>query len=328
MLATVFTMVLGELVPKGIAIARPEASARALARPAAAYASIFGPVIRFFNAAADWTVRRLGVEPPDELSSVRSLEELELLVQSSSEGGELPPAAFDVLRRAFRFGEKTAADALVPRVDVRWISADATVDALVELAVATGHSRFPVCGADLDDVVGIVHVKDVYGLPHDDRATTPVRVLGAVPWVVPETAELADLLSDFRRLGTHLAVVVDEYGGTAGILTLEDVLEELVGEIDDEYDPAPPQLTAVLPSGDVELPGTLHPDEVAEACGFQIPDGPYETLAGFVLARLGRIPDVGEAFDEGGWRLEVTEMDRLRVASVRLTAPHDRAAQL
>jgi CBS domain containing-hemolysin-like protein len=321
LLATVFQMVLGELVPKGVAIAKPELAARALARPAAAYASVFGPLIRFFNSAADSTVRRLGVEPAEELSSVRSLEELELLIESTGEGGELAPEAYDVLRRAFRFGEKTAADALVPRVDVRWIAADADVDALVELAVATGHSRFPVCGADLDDVVGVVHVKDVYGLPHEDRGDTAVTAIAVPPWVVPETAELADLLAQFRRLGSHQAVVVDEYGGTAGILTLEDVLEELVGEIDDEYDPAPPRLTTVLPSGDVELPGTLHPDEVAEACGFEIPDGPYETLAGFMLARLGRIPVPGDVVNAAGWRLEVTEMDRLRVAAVRLTAP-------
>jgi CBS domain containing-hemolysin-like protein len=320
-LATVFQMVIGELVPKGVAIARPEQSARALARPAAVYSSVFGPLIRFFNAAADATVRRLGVEPPEELSSVRSIEELELLVESSGEGGELAPEAYEVLRRAFRFGAKTAADALVPRVDVRWVAADDTIDALVELAVATGHSRFPVCGADLDDVVGTVHVKDVYGLPHDARRRLPVTAIAVPAWVVPETADLTDLLADFRRLGTHQAVVVDEYGGTAGVLTLEDVLEELVGEIDDEYDPAPSPLTTVRPSGDVELPGTLHPDEVAEACGFEIPEGPYETLAGFVLARLGRIPSPGDAFESGGWRLEVTEMDRLRVAAVLLSAP-------
>jgi len=320
-LATVFQMVIGELVPKGIAIARPEQSARALARPAAVYSSVFGPVIRFFNTAADATVRRLGVDPPEELSSVRSIEELELLVESSGAGGELAPEAYEVLRRAFRFGAKTAADALVPRVDVRWMAADDRIDALVELAVATGHSRFPVCGADLDDVVGTVHVKDVYGLPHEARRRLPVTAIAVPAWVVPETADLTDLLADFRRLGTHQAVVVDEYGGTAGVLTLEDVLEELVGEIDDEYDPAPSPLTTVRPSGDVELPGTLHPDEVAEACGFEIPEGPYETLAGFVLARLGRIPSPGDAFEWGGWRLEVTEMDRLRVAAVLLSAP-------
>jgi CBS domain containing-hemolysin-like protein len=321
LLATVFQMVIGELVPKGVAIARPERSARMLARPAAVYASLFGPLIRFFNGAANATVRRLGVDPAEELSSVRSLEELELLIESSSQGGELPREAFEVLRRAFRFGEKTAADALVPRVDVRWIAAEAPVEAVVELAVATGHSRFPVCRADLDDVVGIVHVKDVFGLPHEERRQAAVTTITVPAWVVPETADLTDLLTDFRRVGSHQAIVVDEYGGTAGILTLEDVLEELVGEIDDEYDPAPPRLTNVLPAGEIELPGTLHPDEVAEACGFEIPEGPYETLAGFVLARLGRIPSVGDGFEAAGWRLEVTDMDRLRVAAVRLRAP-------
>ena len=249
MLATVFQMVVGELVPKGVAIARPEPSARALARPAAVYASVFGPVIRFFNAAADATVRRLGVEPTEELSSVRSLEELELLVQSSRGGGELPPEAYEVLRRAFRFGDEDGgrrARAAGRRALGR--PPTTTVDALVELAVATGHSRFPVCGADLDDVVG--------DRARQGRVRPPARRAGddagdgdrrRRPWVVPETADLADLLADFRRLGTHQAVVVDEYGGTAGVLTLEDVLEELVGEIDDEYDPAPPPLTAVLP---------------------------------------------------------------------------------
>jgi CBS domain containing-hemolysin-like protein len=150
-----------------------------------------------------------------------------------------------------------------------------------------------------------------------------VSTIAGEAWVVPESADLADLLADFRRLGTHLAVVVDEYGGTAGVLTLEDVLEELVGEIDDEHD-APllqPRLAVVLPAGTHELPGTLHPDEVADACGFQMPDGPYETLAGFVLERLGRIPEPGDGFDDDGWHLEVVEMDRLRVASVRLVAP-------
>ncbi len=163
-------------------------------------------------------------------------------------------------------------------------------------------------------------MKDVYGLPYAERGERPVTDIAGPAWVVPESADLVDLLPDFRRLGTHLAVVVDEYGGTAGILTLEDVLEELVGEIDDEHD-VPLRLTAVLPSGAYELPGTLHPDEVADACGYRIPDGPYETLAGFVLDRLGRIPEPGDGFDDDGWHLEVAEMDRLRVAGVRNTAP-------
>jgi CBS domain containing-hemolysin-like protein len=319
-LATVFQMVIGELAPKSLAIARPERSARLLAPAAAAYGQLFGPLIRLFNNAANRAVRRMGIEPTEELTAVRSLEELEFLIRSSGEEGTLAPEAYSVLRRALRFEEKTAADALVPRVDVEWIAADATVAELVTRAVETGRSRFPVCGADLDDVVAVVHVKDVYRLPYEERAARPVTDIAGAPWVVPESADLADLLPDFRRLGTHLAIVVDEYGGTAGILTLEDVLEELVGEIDDEHD-APIRLSTLLPSGVYELPGTLHPDEVADACGYGIPEGPYETLAGFVLDRLGRIPEPGDGFEDGGWQVRVAEMDRLRVASVRLTAP-------
>jgi CBS domain containing-hemolysin-like protein len=320
-LATVFQMVVGELVPKAIAIARPDRSARVLAPFAAVYGRLFGPLIRLFNGAANRAVRRFGIEPVDELTSVRSLEELEYLIRSSGEEGTLAPEAYSLVRRALRFEDKTAADALVPRVDVVWVDADASVADLVALAVETGRSRFPVCRNDLDDVLGVVHVKDVYRLPYDHRATTPVSEIAVDAWVVPEVAELGDLLDDFRRLGTHLALVVDEYGGTAGVLTLEDVLEELVGEIDDEHDAAPPRLSAVLPTGTHELPGTLHPDEVADACGFDVPEGPYETLAGFVVDRLGCIPEAGARFEHDGWHLEVVEMDRRRVALVRLSAP-------
>jgi len=320
-LATVFQMVVGELVPKSLAIARPERTARGLAPAAAAYGRVFGPAIRVSNDAANAAVRRLGIEPAEELTGIRSLEELEFLIRSSGEEGEVAPEAVAVLRRALRFGDKTAADALVPRVDVVSVAADSTVAEVVALAVTSGRSRFPVCGADLDDVVGVVHVKDVYRLPHAERGERSVTEIMSAPWVVPETADLPALLADFRGSGNHLAVVVDEYGGTAGILTLEDILEELVGEIDDEHDlPAPP-LSAVLPAGTHELPGTLHPDEVDEACGLRIPEGPYETLAGFVLDRLGRIPEPGDAFDHDGWHVEVVEMDRHRVATVRLVAP-------
>jgi CBS domain containing-hemolysin-like protein len=323
LLATVFQMVVGELIPKGIAIARPERTAWALTPAAVAYSRVFGPVIRLFNAAADWTTRRLGVEPAQELASVRSLDELEYLIRSSGEGGTLNPESYSVLRRAMRFGSKTAADALVPRVDVEWLTTEASAADLVATSLRTGHSRFPVCRDDLDDVAGVVHVKDVYRVPYARRPDTSVSTIATEAFVVPETADLADLLARFRQLGTHLAVVVDEYGGTAGVLTLEDVLEELVGEIEDEYDPRPQPLSHILPAGVFELPGTLHPDEVYEACGLRLPDGPYETLAGFVLAELGAIPLPGARLVRDGWTIEVTEMDRLRIATVRLVAPDD-----
>jgi CBS domain containing-hemolysin-like protein len=322
LLVTVVSMVVGELIPKNLAVARPEQTAYVLGRPAAMYGTIFGPVIRLLNGAANWTVRRLGIEPKEELTAVRSLEELELLIRSSGEEGSLDPDAFRLLNRTLRFQDKTAADALVPRTAVTAVAPDEAVTELVEVAVGTGFSRFPVCrNRDLDDVVGVVHVKDVYRLPADDRSDVAVSTIMVEPFVVPESKELDDLLVELRQSGSHLAVVVDEYGGTAGIITLEDVLEEIVGDIADEYDRGGQPLTTIRPTGEYLLPGTLHPDEVLDATGLAIPEGDYETLAGFVLDRLGRIPGVGDDVEVDGWRLEVADMDRLRVAAVRLTAP-------
>ena len=316
--ATVVSMVVGELVPKSIAIARPRPTAYALAGPMVLVTRVLGPVISLLNDAANWTVRRFGIEPQEELTSVRSLQELELLIRSSGEEGTLEPEALTLLTRSLRFGEKDAADALVPRPSVTSVPIDETVAGLASKAVTTGHSRFPVVGADLDDVRGVVHVKDVYRVPFAERASTSVEEIMAPAFVVPETRDLADLLVDLRRMGTHLAVVVDEHGGTAGIITLEDVLEEIVGEIDDEHDRPVHRLTVLERSGEWLLDGSLHPDEVFDACGLRMPDGDYETLAGFVLDELGRIPEVGEGFEHEGWRIEVASRDRLRVASVRL----------
>ena len=321
-LVTVGSMVVSELIPKNVAIARAERTAKKLSRSMLIYVTVFGPLIRLLNRAANATVRRLGIEPQEELTSVRSLEELELLIRSSGEEGTLDAGAFTLLTRALRFNDKTAADALVPRVQVTAVGPDDTIAELTTTAVRTGYSRFPVCRNDLDDVVGTVHVKDVYRLPIDRRSTATVADVMTEPFVVPELRNLGSLLLELRT-GSHLAIVVDEYGGTAGIITIEDVLEEIVGDIDDEYDPAAPALTRVLPAGIYELPGTLHLDEVWEACGLEIPEGDYETLAGFVLDRLGRIPQRGDAFLFHGWHLEVVDMDRRRVAKVRLTAPEE-----
>lgn len=324
LLVTVVSMVLGELIPKNLAIARADRVAAALARPMFAYGTVFGPLIRALNAAANGAVRRFGIEPKEELTAVRSLEELALLINSSGEKGTLDADRFRLLTRTLRFNEKIAAEALVPRLGVASVGPDDLIPDLVAKSVATGFSRFPMCreqGGDLDDLVGVVHVKDVYRVPPEDRATTSVAAVVVEPFVVPETIPLARLLVEMRTGNHHLAVVVDEYGGTAGIITLEDVLEEIVGEIDDEYDRASSPLPEVPPSGTSELPGTMHPDEVSDATGFEVPDGAYETLAGFVLDRLGRIPEPGDRFAHHGWWVEAATMDRRRVATVRLTAP-------
>lgn len=318
-IATVAQMVLGELIPKTYAISRPLRSALVVAPPMRVYSVVFGPVIRMLNGAADWTVRRLGIEPTEELSSVRSMSELELLFASSAEMGTLDRKASRLLRRSIRFGRKTAADVLVPRIAIETVQVDETADDLVRRSRHTGYSRFPVYGADVDDIRGVVHIKQVHPIPLPDRATTTVGELMNPAVVVPETRELADLLVDIQHSRSHLVVVVDEYGGTEGIVTLEDLVEEIVGDIADEYD-RPTDLTVVEQPGEYLLGGTLHLDEVYDVCGLEVPEGGYETLAGFVLDRLGHVPDgPGDSVVHDGWRLEVEEMDRLRIATVRVT---------
>lgn len=322
-LATVVQMIIGELMPKGLAIAHPEGTSRALAPFLRLYGTVFGPLIRALNGAANWTVRRLGMEPREELSRVRTLSELELLIAASEQEGTLAGSASTLLARSIRFGRKTAADALVPRTSVRALASDDTVADLVAASAETGHSRFPVFGADLDDIRGVVHVRAAHAVPQAERATTPVSSLMTEVLTVPESRELEDVLFDMRACRQHLAVVIDEYGGTAGIITLEDIVEEIVGEIDDEYDAPTPRLTRVRGPGEWVLSGTLHRDEVLDATGLELPEGEFDTLAGFVLDVLGHIPEVGEQLSWDGWTLTVVAMDRRRVAEVAIVGPSD-----
>lgn len=322
-LATVVQMIVGELVPKGLAVARPETTVYLLGPLVRIYGIIFGPLIRMLNGAANRTVRLLGIEPTEELSHVRTLSEMQILVSASSRGGVLDDSASQLLTRSIRFEGKSAEDVLVPRTAVTALQSSATVDALVEASVSTGHSRFLVYGEDLDDIVGTVHVRSVHAVPRAQRSTTLVSSLMRPMLELPESRDLADVLRDLRRARTHLAVVVDEYGGTAGIITLEDILEEIVGEIGDEHDRRMP--SAVVPGrrNEWSLPGGLHPDEVADQVGCVIPEGEYETFAGFLLDQLGHLPAVGEKVLWGDWSFEVVEMDRRRISQVtaRVTVP-------
>ncbi|HZK51893.1 MAG TPA: hemolysin family protein, partial [Actinomycetota bacterium] len=238
-LATATQMVIGELVPKNLALAKPVGLAMWISGPMRVANLATKPLIFFLNNSANWTVRRLGIEPQEELNSVRSLEEIELLIESSHHGGALDPAEFALLARSISFGEKDAEDALVPRTAVESIAEDDTLDDLVTRALATGHSRFPVTGRDIDDIVGMAHIKDIYRIPMEERPTTKVISIVQDAIVVPESRNLDSMLHEMRRTRKQLAVVIDEYGGTAGIVTLEDLLEEIVGDIEDEYDAAP-----------------------------------------------------------------------------------------
>jgi CBS domain containing-hemolysin-like protein len=320
MVATVFQMVAGELIPKNIAIARPEPAAQALAPLAQVVHGALSPVILLFNGAANWAVGRLGIEPREELVTHRSLEELEYLIRSSGASGALDPEAHSLLRRTLRFGDKTAADALIPRVHVQAVPTTATVAELLDEVCRSRHSRYPVYHDDLDDVRGIATITTLFRTPVEDRASVTVASIMREPLVVPETRDLMDILDDFRVSDTQFAVVIDEHGGTAGILTLEDVLEEIVGDVDDEHDESQ-TMTVGVEEGVYVVAGTLHLDQVAELSGLELPDGDFETVAGFVLQRLGRIPAAGDALVHDEWEIEVVEMDGLRIASLQLVAP-------
>ena len=320
-LTTVVQMVVGELVPKSVAVARPLETSLRLAVAFNGFVAVLRPVISVSNFAANALLRLVGVEPAEELSSVRSREELRRLVHTSREGGTLRPQAAELLQRTFRFGEKSAADALTPRVSVEALALDSSVAELLARSAGTGLSRFPVHGGDLDHIVGVVHVKEALGLPREDRSTAALASLVRPVAMVPESKPLDDLMVELQQNAAHLAVVLDEYGGTAGIITLEDLVEEIVGDIADEHDP-----DSALPAvrawrGAHVLSGRLHHDEVLEACGFVMPRGEFETLAGFALDRLGRLPDVGDTFDHDGWQFQVSEMDGHRIASLRVVAP-------
>lgn len=316
-IATILQMVLGELIPKGVAIARPERTLYTFSSAIALYGAIFGPVIRFLNASANRTVRALGVEPTDELSHVRTLPELQAIVETSSQEGTLDDGATRLLTRAIRFEEKSAEDVLVPRTALKAIARDSSVSDFVALANETGHSRFPVYGNDLDDILGTVHIRSVHSVPEDRRSITKVGTLLRPVIAVPESRNVSDVLRDLKTDNSHFAIVVDEYGGTAGIITLEDILEELVGEIADEFDERQFNPTR-FEQGEWLLPGTLHLDEVDDQSGCRLPEGEYETLAGFVLDQLGHLPQVGETFVWEDWCFKVEEMDRRRIATVLL----------
>ena len=319
-LATAVQMIVGELIPKNLAIARPMGTALASGPPLQFVNRLFKYVILFLNASANRTVRLLGIEPREELSSVRSLEELNLLIKASGEEGSLPLEDYSLLARSISFGNKVAADALVPRTATAAVHRDASVKDMEKVALETGYSRFPVFGADLDDVVGVVYVKDGYAYEPALRMSTSVSTILQDPIFVPESRPLASLLVQMRRERKHMAIVIDEYGGTAGIITLEDILEELVGDIEDEYDRGAAIITP-SPEGVYVMDGMLHPEEVEEATGFAMPEGDYDTLAGFLLALFDRIPRRGDHVAHDGWEFKVIHMEGRRIAKVLAVAP-------
>ncbi|MGW0597895.1 hemolysin family protein [Streptomyces sp. NPDC002776] len=331
LLASAVQMVIGELVPKNWAVSRPLQVARFVAGPQHLFARVFRPVIAALNSVANRLVRALGIEPTEELASARTPGELVSLARHSARAGTLEQDTADLFVRTLSLGGLTAQHVMTPRVKVSALQSSATAEDVVNLTRATGLSRFPVYRDRIDEVVGMVHLKDALAVPAADRLRTPAGRIARSALLVPETLPVRPLLARLRS-EQPIAVVVDEYGGTAGVVTLEDIVEELVGEVRDEHDGQDiPELAAApaeegRPAWDAE--GSCRVD-ILRRIGLDVPEGPYETVAGLVADLLGRIPVPGDRAELPGWRLSVRQVGHYRAERVRLvrTAPVAEAAR-
>ena len=322
-----FSMLFGELVPKNLALSRPLPTARAVAPLQRGFTAALHPLITLLNNSANALLRRVGVEPREELSGGRSAQELLSLVRRSAEIGTLDRGTATLLTNSIELDTLTAVDVMTDRTRLEVVRRDDSAADVVERARTTGHSRFPVIDTSHDDIVGLVHLRKAVAVPYDRRRDVPAAALMDDAPRVPETVRLGPLLVELREHGMQMAVVVDEYGGTAGVVTLEDVIEELVGEVADEHDP---RRAGVRRAADESwsVPGLLRPDELAESTGLVVPDeGAYETLGGLVMAMLGRVPHAGDVVEVAGVRLAVEQMDGRRVDRVRVRAVEGEVAE-
>jgi len=293
----VFSMVFGELIPKNFALSAPVGTATLVVPLQRGFTKVFKPLVVLLNGSANALLRRVGVEPREELSGARSAQELLSLVKRSAQEGTLEQSVATLLTNSIELDELSARDVMTDRLRMAVLGRDDTADDVIALSRRTGHSRFPVIGDDRDDVVGIVHLRRAVGVPHEKRGEVPVAALMVDAPRVPETVRLGPLLVELRSFGLQMAVVVDEYGGTSGIVTLEDVVEELVGDVADEHDPR--RAGAVRAAdGSWVVPGVMRPDELEETTRIVVPEDPaYETLGGLVMARLGRLPEAGDEIE-------------------------------
>ncbi|OBA90349.1 hypothetical protein A5662_23265 [Mycobacteriaceae bacterium 1482268.1] len=330
LIATSVSMVFGELVAQYLAVAKPVETARMVAGPQVMFSVLFTPLIKLTNGTANWILRRLGIEPAEELRSARSPQELGSLVRNSARRGALDPITAALVDRSLQFGSRTAEELMTPRSKIEVLQAEQNVADLVELAMETGHSRFPIVEGDLDETIGLVHVKQVFEVPPEDRPRTGLAGLATPVPVVPSTLDGDDVMAEIRASGLQTVLVADEYGGTAGMVTMEDLIEEIVGDVRDEHDDVTPDVLR-MSRDSWRVSGLLRIDEVAGTVGFRAPEGEYETIGGLVMQELGHIPKPGEAveltaFDPDGplddplrWLATVVRMDGRRIDLLELT---------
>jgi CBS domain containing-hemolysin-like protein len=318
LLATLFSMVIGELVPKNFALAVPRQTAKVVIPFQVAFTTVFKPLVVVLNGTANRLIRSFGIEPKEELSSARSADELTYLVRHSARAGLLEAHDATLLDRTLRFSALDASDVMTPRVQMTSVPLDASAADVVATSLASGHSRMPVVEDGPDDIVGVVHVKQAWTIDPQVRATTPVTALMGKPERVPESMGADALLSRLRKEGLQLAVVTDEHGGTAGVVTLEDLVEEIVGELEDEFDRTRPSI--VRRGRAVVFDASLRPDELLDRAGVRVPASEeWDTVAGYVLDRLERLPELGDEVTlerDDNAEVSTNEPGRLRVERV------------
>ncbi|HEY5021789.1 MAG TPA: hemolysin family protein [Gemmatimonadaceae bacterium] len=328
-LVTYLHVVFGELVPKAAALNHPESLARWLAPPLLFFAWITTPFTFFLNKSSQVILRALGQEKAGSEEAVHSPEEIRLLVEQSQESGQMQAHDADLIEAVFEFSEKNAREVMTPRTELVALPVEATLSEVLAVVQESGLSRYPVYDESIDNIIGVVLAKDLLRLlaPRTNLDAFDLPSIMRPVHVIPGSREVEEVLADFKRLKEHMAVVLDEYGGTAGVVTMEDLLEEIVGEILDEYDtPEDAEAPLHTRAGETLVPGSTHIGELNEHFSLKVPDEDYTTIGGYVFGVLGRLPVVGDRVIAGGAIFTVREMDgrRIETLSVDLHTPGDR----
>ena len=314
---TVLHIVLGELVPKALALLFPEGVSRWIIFPLLGFSWVMHFPIMVLNGTANRLLRAMGIKPPTDHERLHSPEEIRILVEQSGEGGSLDRSSTRLLEGVFEFSEKTAEEVMTPRTEMTALDGELTVEAAADIVAEAGRSRYPVYLESLDEIVGVVHAKDLLRTLRQAPGTNVRRVMRQ-PVFVPGTRDVEDVLADMKRLKTHLAIVLDEYGGTAGLVTMEDLLEEIVGEILDEYDPVEQLVTTTVDDGSATIDASMTIGDFNERFDAELDDSDYTTVGGYLFGQIGRLPKVGDRVTIGPRIFEITAMEGRRVETVKV----------
>jgi CBS domain containing-hemolysin-like protein len=318
---TFLHVVVGELAPKSIALQNPERTSLVVARPTLLTERIFKPAIWALNGAGNILLKLIGIQPASGHQLVHSVEELKMIVSASADEGVVEADEREMLNAVFDFGELVVRQVMVPRTEVVGVEADTPLEEIITLVTQTTYTKFPVFEDSLDQVIGIVHVRDLLtAMQSADCHNCVARDFGREPLHIPDTLQVSVMLRLFRDKRQHMAIVLDEFGGTAGIVTLQDLLEEIVGEVSDLFDQSIPGFETLV-DGSILVDGLTQLEDVNEQLGLELTEPYYDTIAGYVMGKLGRIPRQNDTIDVEGLRFRVVEMDGRRVARVSITRP-------